>query len=299
MGGSDGECWRLFERFEKGLKLAWVYFLGRESGFRGVMAVLEMRNAGRHDLDFELIAQQRNQGLLGMYLTSLRAMGLVDKGRLTPTTAGRTLVDGTQFSWDGEAGGTLKWLYPFKNLGFSSLQRRRLGMRLFGAPEMISVARAVRKYGPDPAWRKASATFAGEAREVARNAESFSLVASRATAAFHDLLRNPAQESRLGWIRLFPAGWVSVVFREGLSSLATPFSGFLKTAHKQGAGALVQLHQDVWKHRGHSAPWIRSHPDGHYSVRRDAHSKTSSLGEGMDHRWSVCHQLIQETRWGR
>jgi hypothetical protein len=74
---ADTEIWDHFEIFEKALKLNWFHN-GLRSEYSGRDAIRGHYGAGRTDLRFQLVSNQRSQGLLGAYLRSLRCGELVD-----------------------------------------------------------------------------------------------------------------------------------------------------------------------------------------------------------------------------
>lgn len=298
---TDGQIWERFEDFEKALKLTW-YHGGRRQGFTGVDAIRGHYNAGRRDLKFKLVSNQRSQGLLGAYIRSLREGQLVERRSLRLRDPGRALIDGIQFWWGGEISG-YQWLartFSRAQKGFSRGVFRDLGSALFDPDPMRDVALAIRALGPRPAWPTAARrlTASNGKHLVAIVGGEFARFSKRVTAAFWSLLEAPGRSvPRLEVAGLRSRGWRDVVFRsDGLRPLREPFDRFVRDAQRRPRRALVELHTAVWERRGHVVPWIRA-ASGTIRVRPDVAVKTPPAEGEWDLRWAVAHELLRRTGW--
>jgi hypothetical protein len=86
----------------------------------------------------------------------------------------------------------------------------------------------------------------------------------------------------------------------GADSTRQAFVEFLKDVRgrpRRFGQALVALHQNVWRARGHEDCWIQT--DGRrFSVRRDLRGTSrQQQRREWDMRWSICHKLIRQTSW--
>lgn len=298
---TEGEIWECFEAFEKALKLNW-YHAGRRQGFTGVDAVRDHYNDKRTDLEFNLVSNQRSQGLLGAYLRSLREGGLVERRSLRLADPGRALIDGVQFSWSGEISG-YGWLtraFDRAQQGFGRSVLRELGATLFDPEPMRDIATAIRLLGARPAWRTAARrlTTSNGKHLVASIGNDLARFSRRVTDAFWSILESPGQAvARLEVAGLRSRGWRDVVFRSaGLQPLRQPFDRFLIDAQRHPRRALIDLHGAVWERRGHNIPWIRA-SKGSIQVRPDIALKAPPAEGEWDLRWAVAHELVRRTDW--
>jgi hypothetical protein len=298
---TEGEIWEYFEVFEKALKLNW-YHRGRRQGFTGVDAVRDHYNAGRTDLLFKLVSNQRSQGLLGAYLRSLREGGLVERRSLRLADPGRALIGGIMFRWSGEISG-YGWLahaFDRAQQGFGRIVLRELGAALFDPEPMRDVAMAIRSLGAGPAWRTAAPRLASSNGKqiVAGIGNDLARFSKRVTQAFWVILESPGRAvARLEAAGLSSRGWRDVVFRSnGLQPLREPFDRFLLDAQRRPKHALVDLHGAIWDQRGHTVPWIRI-SKGSILVRPDVALKAPPAEGEWDLRWNVAHELVRQTGW--
>ncbi len=295
------EIWDHFEIFEKALKLTWFH-QGRVTGYSGRDAIRDHYNAGRTDLSFKLISNQRYQGLLGAYLRALRAGALVHGRSLRLTEVGKMLINKIRFQWKGTVSG-YGWLartFERAKMGFTRSVYRELGAALFDPPAMCDVARTIRALGARPNWRSAARrlTISNGKRPVALIGNDLGHFLKQVTATFWSILEKPTRAvPRLEAGPLRARGWRDIIFRsERLQALHNPIESFLADAGRHPRRALIELHAAVWKQRGHPVPWVRA-SKGKIIVRTDIGLKTPPAEAEWDLRWVVAHKLIRQTAW--
>jgi len=131
----DKKIWPFFGAFERGLLQYWhcdprnrparLDYLGKNS-------IKDICNGRAPNIDKQILADQRATGLLGRYIESLRAIGLIHAGRIaTDDSAVTKFLGDPQFEWDGRTPGSWSRLSAI----FSPVDVRtawpRLGKNLF------------------------------------------------------------------------------------------------------------------------------------------------------------------------
>jgi hypothetical protein len=299
---TDNEIWANFEIFEKALKLYWFH-CGHRRGFNGVDAIKKHYEAGRTDFDFKLISNQRSLGLLGAYLRSLRKAGLVkDRTLSLEENAAHALIDSITFSWRGTISG-YGWLdrtFARAEEGFSRKMYKELGRRLFDRDDMRDVAATIKTLGQRPEWRKAAPRLAtsNDKQILAGVGNDFAYFSRQATKAFWCVLKSGERSpSDVQPRRLRQLAWREIVFRSAtMQGFREPFDKFLSEIGLHPRRALIQLHCEIWKRRGHLVPWIQLN-NGKAQIRPDIALKLPPAEVEWDLRWAVAYRLIGETGW--
>lgn len=298
---ADSEIWDNFEIYEKALKLNWFH-CGRCRGFAGVDAIKKHYEADRTDFDFKLISNQRSLGLLGAYIRSLRDAGLVKPGALALEDAAHALIDSVTFSWRGEISG-YGWLsrtFARAQEGFNRHTFMELGRRLFDHADMCDVAATIKVLGQCPAWRKAASRLDTSTRKqiVAGVGDDIAVFSRQATKAFWCLLESEWRSAPVVQTgRLRQHAWRELVLHSStMQGFREPFSKFLSEIGHHPKRALIQLHSEIWKRRGHPVPWILLNK-GKIQIRPDIAVKLPPSEVEWDLRWTVAHGLICQTGW--
>jgi hypothetical protein len=142
-GRTDAEIWQSFACFEKALKMYW-YESRCQPRFDGIKAVRWQDDHGREDLDFQLLSNQRSQGLLGAYVRSLREAGLVESRSLRLSAPGKTLVSSVNLRWGGKLTrqwrGKFEWATHELTSPAGREMKVALGQKLFCPQEMCGAA---------------------------------------------------------------------------------------------------------------------------------------------------------------
>lgn len=319
--GTQRDIWRGFERFEKALKIYWEW--NRVPYSNGSRAIGDRMDALRRwtgpgdPLRFLMLKDQRSQGLLGAYGTSLRAAGLVED--LALTDAGIRLVEEIDFRWNGRFSnmGALSKVFNRASgmiEGTSRADRptsvvEEIGRALFDASyvgkddvkagaAMKEVAGAIaRTKSVRPAWSKVAAKLTGPRREIARSAAAMDRLIVSAHARFWATMTSERTTPRLLDARkLSSAVWHEAVFgRESMRALGHAFAAFAKSCRAKPDVALRTLHLEVWKARQRSDAWFRM--QGGKPVPRVSLRSRQPPANPTGLRWRVCRNLILETGW--
>lgn len=131
----DEQIWRHFARFERGLKQYWHrHPSGRpaRSRYLGKRRISVICRGPRPNLDGAILVDQRGVGLLGNYIESVRAAGLVQRATLSVDDSSVVdLLGDPLFEWNGKTPST----WPALDSCFQSVDQRgawrRLGRLLF------------------------------------------------------------------------------------------------------------------------------------------------------------------------
>ena len=319
--GTQQDIWRGFERFEKALKIFWewneVPYSGGTRAIRGRLEALRNWTQPGDPLVFQLLQDQRSQGLLGAYGTSLRAAGLVED--FTLTGAGLRLIEEIELRWNGQFSGMGPLSKVFNRAarlieGTSRSDRptsavKELGRALFEpsvadgddpvpALAMREVAAAIaRDRSAKPAWARIATKLTGPRREVAKSAAALDRLVAAAHARFWAAMTSaPLAAKSLDAGRLSATAWHEAVFgRDSMQALGLAFAAFARSCQTKPDAALRTLHLEVWKARQRNDPWFQLR-DGKPVPRVALRSRQAPVNpSGL--RWRICRRLIRETRW--
>lgn len=101
----DRDIWPLFARFERGLKQYWHRHPARRPArnhYLGKIKIKEICSGQRPDIESPILQDQRGIGLLGNYIESLRAIGLVRPAQiLVDESAATKFLGDPRFEWNG------------------------------------------------------------------------------------------------------------------------------------------------------------------------------------------------------
>ena len=302
-GRTDAEIWQSFACFEKALKMYW-YESRCQPRFDGIKAVRWQDDHGREDLDFQLLSNQRSQGLLGAYVRSLREAGLVESRSLRLSAPGKTLVSSVNLRWGGKLTrqwrGKFEWATHELTSPAGREMKAALGQKLFCPQEMCGAAHAIRVLGAAPKWPAAACHLRDPAKQaLAKVGTNLLKLLKASTRSFWAMLQTPdAKVLPLPTAPLRQTDWLRAIYDS--PATVDHWREFLATAGRSPAAArdaLVALHDRTWQDRGHDGqPWI-SFRNGRLWVRPDIRFKSPSPVAGWDLRWSVCDRLIRQTHW--
>jgi hypothetical protein len=294
----DAAVWEQFRIFERALKLYWQRFTPRRD-YLGKRKVTELcrPDRARPSVNQPILTNERATGLLGSYVSSLRAIGLVD---LDTLASDEKIIRGIDFhastrtftSWAALRAG-------FRTVESSiKVRRAALAPRLFGDDAMRRAAAAYLGRTQASSWSKCDlTTFTSEQRRVARACplvldvealmvEAFSKLLVGATtldAKTRNALRAAAAKARTH--EPMPDKWM----RHGIA-VAIDAAWVRLGRGDEPEPVLLKLHHDVTKKvRGNDA-WIREL--GEHSL---IEFRPSSTGRGF--RFENLKRLVSQTRW--
>jgi hypothetical protein len=164
----DADVWDEFRKFERGLKQYWQKFTDRRD-YLGKREVAKLCKRIRPNVNKRILEDERATGLLGNYIASLRAIGLVEKSALAPTSLGERLIRGIRFTarlqtftnWSA-----LRAVYRSAEAEVRGC-RKALGGHLFQDDRMSCTARAFLSHAAVMSWSGLAAYLTSDQRRVA------------------------------------------------------------------------------------------------------------------------------------
>jgi hypothetical protein len=307
----DEQIWIHFSRFERGLKQYWHrHPSGRSARNRylGKRRIAVICCGPRPNVDIPILVDQRGVGLLGNYVESVRAIGLVQRATLNvdePSVA--QLLGDPQFEWNGKTPGT--W-YVLDSLFEKVDQRgawRHLGRLLFDCESggddkarMYAAARTLQARRNGASWNHFSArtTLLEPQRRIA--------AATQITTQLEDGLRNVfggmllgdepkvsnSVRSRLARLaRQLIAHKVITTIWPQEPPVARVLAAQLEMAAREriSADAVLRWHHDIMKARA-TEPWLDA-------LGERSMLTLSAARNEPDFRLTNLRSLLRETKW--
>lgn len=298
--GFEMNVWPSFQRFERGLKLYWWRnSLQRHFNGSRKAKLLCARGEWHPNLTEPLLSNERGAGLLGIYLRSLRKIGLVEKRTLRLSDKGEDVIQGLDFAWDGQGVGSWAKLYViFSKVRFQVTHRRRLGVYLFADATMRSSAEAWKRRRSSRGWPDLVDMLSLEQKKMAKACGTVNKWAETANACFTELLGGRKNIPKVLSLRLkrdssrtlkadpFPVAWG----RDGLADILRQGIRGMSEGVKTQCMALIKLHSSVVsEQRGRSA-WISRLGQKSLVEYRPPNGDD-------DYRFKNLKHLLVETRW--
>jgi len=295
----DADVWEEFRKFERALKQYWQKFTPRRD-YLGKLEVSDRCNGDRPDVSRPILVNERATGLLGTYIASLRAIGLVDTKHLAPTKVGETLVRGVELPARARTFTSWPALRAVFEPTERDLQRRRpgLGPHVFLDERMRRAAIAFASRRCAATWYACGRShLSAEQRRVARACAAVLDVEEAMVTGFADLLdgRRRLDGSRKAQLRATAA---RVLARRPIPDLWSHHA--LATALERAwtllargpspESALLNLHIEVTKCARGNDPWIQE--IGEHTLV----DFRPTFG-GRDFRFGNLARLVSETRW--
>jgi hypothetical protein len=307
----DEQIWLHFSRFERGLKQYWHrHPSGRPARNRylGKRRITVICGGPRPNIDAPILVDQRGVGLLGNYIESVRAIGLVQSATLNiDESSVEQLLGDPQFEWNGKTPGT--W-YVLDTLFEKVDQRgawRHLGRLLFDCESggddkarMHAAARTLKAGRTGDAWNHFSArtTLLEPQRRIAAATQITSELEDGVRRLFGVMLHadepriSTAVRSRLAKLaRAVIAHKVVATIWPREPPVARVLSTQLEMVARErlSAVAVLRWHHEIMKARA-TEPWI------------DALGERSTLALAAarsepDFRFTNVRSLLRETKW--
>ena len=298
----DADIWRHFARFERALKQYW-FKLKIHPDFQGKREVTKRcENRDRPDLETPILLNERNTGMLGAYIVSLRSIGLIEEQSLALTKSGERLVDGLEFSLNMRDSSSWAALARcFKAVRFGNERFATLGRTLFSgsSPSMKSAALACRKRPSAADWvgLVGSGVLSSEQKIIARAANPTVLLERSMREGFAELLEG---ERKMG------AGLRATMTnraRKLLSLKASPWKfdderwiamdACLRAlaSGRSMEAALFDLHVTVAKDFRGNPPWLSAVGGPSSEIAFEPEQRKP------DYRFRNLRRLVQQTRW--
>ena len=185
--------------------------------------------------------------------------------------------------------------------GHGGSAKVQLGRKILGPPEMHDTAAAIRRLGRTPSWSRAAVYLKANPRKqcIARLGNPLLRFLQTTHVAFYQLMDDPNGVVRPPVVaHLIGSAWIAAIWQS--KTAGEPFAEFIHRIHRNPRNtkaALVTLHHQVWKSRGHEDFWIEKERGG-WKLRRDLRfARPRPQSTNWDLRWSVCFDLIHETFW--
>jgi hypothetical protein len=307
----DEKIWQHFSRFERGLKQYWHrHPRGRpsRSKYLGKRRVAVTCTGPRPNVEAPILADQRGVGILGNYIESLRAIGLVKGTTLCvdDATVDRLLGD-RRFRWNAKS--PVSW--DELDRTFEAVDQKgawpRLGRLLFNpdsqvdaAVRMCAAARVVRGTPVQWGWEALSrhSAFGASQRTIAGATALTLQLEAGVRGVFASILDGDTpsipRATRALWSRLaqqlLDRDVIGIVWpREPLVSRS--LGTHLEFMASKGATAksVLHWHQDLMQIRS-GEPWV------HALGERSTMTLPASRVE-PDFRIGNVRTLLRETRW--
>ncbi len=306
----DKLIWPLFAAFERGLLQYWHMCPASRAARRtylGKRLVAEICKGKRPDVQAPILQDQRGVGLLGSYIESLRAIGLVNPGQiLINEQAATQFLGDPQFEWAGTSPGSWHTLINIFRVVDSRNAWPRLGKRLFDLTDqtqqrvqMHSSARAVRGT-PNADWMhlaQSSALLESQQRVAAATGPTSELE-TRLRDLFgvllngRDITVTKGTAKTLGTLarRITKLEVINTVW-PSWPALAQTMERHIENAAKNRLSqrALLEWHLDVMRVRS-TEPWIQG-------LGERSAIKLSTARADPDFRLTNLRTLLRETRW--
>ncbi len=295
----DADVWEEFRKFERALKQYWQRFTTRRD-FLGKLEVSDRCKADRPDVSRPILVNERATGILGTYIASLRAIGLVDDKYLAPSKAGENLVRGVAFP--ARARTFTSW--PALRAVFAAtegdLRRRRpgLGPHVFHDDRMHRAAIAFVSRRRATAWNACDRShLSAEQRRVAHACPAVLEVEEAMVSAFAELLdgRQQLDTSRKAQLRAtaarvlarrpIPDLWMRHPLAAALERAWTPLA-----RGRSPEPALLDLHIEVTLRVRGNDPWV-------HELGEETLVDFRPTFGGRDFRFGNLARLVSETRW--
>lgn len=296
----DADVWEEFRKFERALKQYWHRFTSRRD-YQGKREVAKLCEDLRPNVNKRILENERATGMLGSYISSLRAIGLVDASALSLTDHGDQLSRGLRFTARSQA--FTSWLAL--NAAFKSTEieirecRKSLGSHLFQDTRMSFAAQAYLAHAKANSWGGLAAHLASDQRRVANACVAVLEAEKEMIGAFCELMAGQTRLSLSRRARLRNASAL-VRMRQPIPDawLNRPIARALEVAWlalSNGAPAeqqLIDLHVNVVHSiRGNDA-WITGLGEKSLVDYRPQFA-------GRDFRFKIMSHLLKETKWGR
>jgi hypothetical protein len=294
----DVDVWEAFRRFERGLKQYWQKFTQRRD-YLGKREVVKLCEHDRPNVDQRILEDERATGLVGNYIASLRALNLVEKSALAPTTTGESLI--RRIAFTRRAHTFTSWSGLDFAFAETEQQVRRcrgaFGRRLFEDARMRRAAVAVLAKKDAHSWGTLADHLVDEQRRVARACGTILDVEVAMVEAFCDLLggaktlraeertRLRTRTARARGAKPIPEAWERQPIAKAIDASWRGCSD-----GRQLEQCLLELHVEVVRTARGNEPWI-------------AELGEQSLVEfrpnfnGRDFRLRNLQRLVSETKW--
>ncbi|BAU49569.1 hypothetical protein SVA_3021 [Sulfurifustis variabilis] len=306
----DRDIWPLFAAFERGLKQYWHRHPGNRSARRrylGKRRIADICNGKRPDIQAPILQDQRGVGLLGNYVESVRAIGLVRPGELVIGEKAVTqLLGDPRFEWDGASPGSWQKLdYIFSSVDVRSAWPK-LGRRLFdkgeaseGRIRMYSSAQAVRRH-PTLDWLRLAGgrELLEPQRRIAAATGATAELEERLRGLFSDLLAGLVPRLADATVRRLANMGRQLVKLEVIDTVWPGQPVLAKAIRAQiervasgrlSAETLLDWHHEIMGARG-TERWLQELGE------RSALQLPKERGD-PDFRLTNLRTLLQETRW--
>lgn len=308
---TDKDIWPYFGAFERGLLQYWrrnpSHRLSRNR-YLGKRIISEICKEKRPNVERAILVNQRGVGLLGNYVQSLRAIGLVKSGTIEiEEKAVASLLGEARFKWSGASPGSWEAIDAvFANVDVPS-SWPRLGRLLFdisnGTLERVRMHQAARTLLSNPksvTWKSlaASKTLLEPQRRIAAATDPTTALESQLRGLFAELI-----EGRNAPVTKATA--IAVAKRAkrliGLQVIGTVWPNMPPVAQallrqieaaaneKMSKETLLEWHRDVMRARS-TVPWIEALGDR--STLKLPTERTEP-----DFRLMNMRNLLKETRW--
>jgi hypothetical protein len=307
----DEQIWSHFSRYERGLKQYWHrHPSGRPARNRylGKRRIAEICSGPSPDVHASILVDQRGVGMLGNYIESLRAIGLVQRSTLSAyEPAVVRLLGDPQFEWDGRSPGTWQRLDSVFERVDQRGAWRRLGRLLFDCDmggedrfRMYAAARTLKFSRPGDAWIQFATrkTLLEPQRQVAAATQSATQLEDGLRELFGAMLQgqeptvSPSARNRLARLarKIISNNIIATIWPN-----EPPVAQVLEmqldvTAHAQmSAAAVLQWHHEIMRVRA-TEPWL------HAPGERSMLMLSAARGE-PDFRLTNLQTLLRETKW--
>lgn len=300
-GGSvarvDADVWEEFRKFERALKQYWQKFTKRRD-YMGKRAVKKLCEYDRPNVNQRILTDERTTGLLGTYITSLRAIGLVEKS-LAPTKVGDQLIRGVGFmahprtftSWSALRDGYATTEREVRGC------RKALGNHLFRDDHMRCAASAMLKCPSALSWSGLTAHLSTAQRRVATACAAVLNVEEAMVSAFSELMtgrpsltaaqRAQVQDAsaRVRDRHPIPDAWSNQPIAKALDGAWSACIDGRRIEQK-----LINLHVEVVHSVRGNEPWITV-------PGKESLIKFRPAFTGRDFRLRNLRRLVNETKW--
>jgi hypothetical protein len=293
---------RGFAPFERALKQYWCK---KGRSFSGGVVVIKKicQENEKPDIQRPILQDQRGAGLLGAYITSLRAMELVKPGSLRVNEAEADSLLG-DIRFKPKNGWTSSW--SALNEAFAKFDlkpaRKQLGARLFsGANAAMRCAAESAQCKPQAEdWTEVDMSkLPPQSARVARATKAIATLEKTALQAFRQLLHGNVKLSRktLGDLQAhapgaemspLPLAWPSNnPMRRALEEAFHSFA-----SRSDPANTLLKLHLTVTREIRRTEPWISE-----LGERAQEFEEWQPNAQPPDFRFCNLRNLLRQTRW--
>ncbi len=309
----DKEIWTRFARFERGLKQFWHLVPSARparSRYLGKREIAKICAGDRPNIHAQILVDQRGVGLLGNYIESLRAIGLVGAGQIVVDDAAVThLLGDPRFEWNGVNPASWEALRKV----FAAVDQRsawpRLGRRLFDANgltalnderlRMNSAARTlVAHLGLSWHQLAASRFLLEPQRRIAKATRPTADLEDGLRELFTRLLNGETPKPSRAMVRRL-SGWAQqIIDLDVLGTVWAAEPALAKALRRQidavgngrvSAHSVLNWHFEVMSARG-TERWIRD-------VGERSSLKLTSQRNDPNYRLTNFRTLLQETKW--